>query len=124
MDLNFKDPEQIKQLITLLQNLLPSEEAQPEEFSSSKIKTKTRSTKTKHNNENKFLKMSERNMHKEDIEIDRKLSVAGPTPRTRKFEPVSVQCRVCGKKEKVNPSIIADSVERYKCNKCSGSAGG
>lgn len=126
MDLNFKDPEQIKQLISLLQNLLPSEETEkPEESEqfSTKIKTKTRSSKNKEKNNNKFLSMPERNMHKEDIEIDKKLSVNPPTPRTRKFEPIDARCRVCGKTEKVNPSIVSDS-DRYKCNKCSSSAGG
>lgn len=126
MDLNFKDPEQIKQLISLLQNLLPEEnkEEEEEEEFSSKIKTKTRSSKSKNNAKNKFLQMPERNMHKDDIEIDKKLAVNAPTPRTRKFEPVNVRCRVCGKQEKVNPGIVADSVDRYKCNKCAGSAGG
>ena len=121
MDLNFKDPEQIKQLMSLLESLLPQEKT-TEDFSPN-IKTKTRSSKSTQSN-NKFLSMPESKMHKEDIEIDKKLSVNAPTPRTRKFEAVETTCRVCGKKEKVSPNLIVDSIDRYKCNKCSGSAGG
>lgn len=126
MDLNFSDPEQIKQLISALEKLLPnnSEEEENDDFSS-KIKTKTtRAKSNKKKNSNKFLGMPEMRMHKEDSLIDKKLIKAPPTPRTRKFEPINVQCRVCGKKEKVSPSVIPESIDRYKCNKCSGAAGG
>jgi len=123
MDLDIKNPEQIKQLIALLQNLLPNEESSSEE-PESKIKTKTRSAKNRPKQNNKFLDMPEMRMHKDDSKIDQKLSIAPPTPRTRKFKPVSVRCRVCGKQENVSPSVIPESIERYKCNKCSGSAGG
>ncbi len=122
MDLDIKNPEQIKQLIALLQNLLPEDNDQ--EHTESKIKTKTRSAKNRPKQKNKFLDMPEMKMHKDDSKIDEKLSVAPPTPRTRKFNPIDVKCRVCGKQEKVSPSVIPESVDRYKCNKCSGSAGG
>lgn len=128
MEPNLNSPEQIKALIQMLQNLLPQEEVATESpkkksVKQSKIKTKTRRATTE-SFENKFLEMPERNMHKADSKIDKKLSVQPPCPRTRSFEPVEVRCRVCGKQEKVNPRVIPESVDRYKCNKCSSSAGG
>lgn len=121
MDLNISDPEQIKQLINLLQGLLPKETTPTsddnEEHLSPAIKTKT-SKSSKRTSKNKFLSMPEMKMHKDDCVIDQKLSKGPPTPRTRKFEPIDVACRSCGKKEKVSPDVIPDSVERYRCNKC------
>jgi hypothetical protein len=67
--------------------------------------------------------MMEKRMHMEDIEIDKKLIVQPPVPRARPFNLVTAICRVCGKKETVNPVLITDSLDRYKCNKCSGAAG-
>jgi hypothetical protein len=125
MDLN--NPEQIKQLIGLLQNLLDQNIQQSEDEDDepvSKIRTKTTRSGNKKKTKNKFLDMPEKNMHKEDIDIDKKLSKTAPTPRTRKFKPVKVSCRVCGRSESVSPSVIPESAERYKCNRCSGSAGG
>lgn len=123
MDLN--NPEQIKQIITMLQNLLPKNEPEEEEELNPKIKTKTRSVKSKtKKSKNKFLDMPEKDMHKSDSAIDKLLNKQPPTPRTREFVPVDVRCRICGKTESVNPAIIPESVDRYKCNKCSGSAGG
>lgn len=127
MDLNISDPEQIKKLIAVLQQLLPPEnkEDEDDEQMSSKIKTKTRRSGNKNKkNSNKFLNMPEMRMHKEDCAVDQKLAKSPPTPRTRRYEPVEVRCRSCGKKEKVNPNIIPESVDRYKCNKCSAMAGG
>lgn len=121
MDLNLNDPEKIKELIAVLQNLLPKNEEDIEK--ESKIKTKT-SRATKQNNKNKFLNMPERNMHKSDSEIDKKLSTHPPTPRNRKFKPVDVICRTCGRKEKVSPSVVPEAIDRYRCNKCSSSSGG
>lgn len=125
MDLNFNNPEQIKQLIAMLQQMLPSDNNTDDESETeSPIKTKsTRSDKTK-NRKNKFLDMQEKNMHKEDIAIDKKLSITTPTPRNREFKPIDVRCRSCGRTEKVNPAIVPDSVDRYKCNRCSTTAGG
>ena len=62
-------------------------------------------------------------MHKEDVEIDKKLFTRPPVPRARKFKFIKAICRVCGKKEDVNPMTLTDSLDRYKCNKCSGAAG-
>lgn len=135
MDLDPQNPEQIKMLISMLQGLLPKEEPETTK-KSKKAKTKTRkvdefdnpniktkSTRIPSGRQNKFLSMPERNMHKADVEIDKKLSKQPPSPRTRTFEPVEVRCRACGKTEEVNPAIL-DSVDRYKCNKCSTMAGG
>lgn len=114
MDLNSLQPEQIKGLISLLQELLPKETEQEEPITAP---TQKKSKKSQSKFVNKFDSMSEFRMHKEDRAVDEKLAQMPPVPRTRKFVPVSVVCRVCGRKESVNPALI-DSIERYKCNKC------
>ena len=117
-------PNQIKQLISMLQQMLPQSEdsdkpsEQPKE--ESVIKTVNRKPKQ---TENKFDQMMEAHLHKEDIEVDKKLRKYDPTPRIRKFDPITVTCRVCGKSEEVNPVVLTDSKDRYKCNNCSRSAG-
>lgn len=130
MDLNdlAKNPEQIKSLIAILQSILPDEKANSDDQksstkkkSTSKLKTKTRQS-VNEDFENKFLLMPEKDMHKSDSKIDKKLNVHPPTPRTRSFKPVDVICRVCGKHESVSPQVVPDSVDRYRCNKCSSSA--
>lgn len=126
MDLNINNPEQIKQLIAMLQQMLPKEDQQQDTNSEeiiSKIRTKTIRSDKISKQKNKFLEMPERNLHKADSEIDKKLSVSPPTPRNRKFIPVEVSCRICGRKEQVNPAILPDSKDRYRCNKCSSSGG-
>ena len=120
LNLNLNDPEQIKKLIMALQGLLPSED---EEVVESKIKTKTSRASSKKKQKNLFLEMAEKDMHKSDSAIDKKLSINPPTPRNRKFTPIEVKCRSCGRTEKVNPAIVPESRDRYKCNKCSTSAG-
>lgn len=127
MDLNLNNPDQIKQLIAVLQNLLPKDNdaGEQDEEQNPNIKTKSCSSKSKKKvTKNKFLDMPERNMHKSDSKIDKLLNVQPPTVRTREFVPVDARCRVCGKTESVNPTMIPDSIERYKCNKCAGTAGG
>ena len=127
MELNFNDPNQIKQLISALQSLLPKESSEKiventePELPNHNIKTKTRQLKAEHIN--KFDNMPEAQMHKSDSIIDKKLSVHPPSPRTRQFEPIDVRCRSCGKIEKINPVLLPDSTDRYKCNKCSTSPG-
>ena len=123
------DNNDIKQLIAILQKgLIDSDDDSIEEI---KPITKKRTTKPKINNTkqtvkkkslNKFEKMAEFHMCKEDVEIDKKIKKPPPSARNREFDYVKVQCRVCGKKEKVAPSLI-ESTERYKCNKCSTGAG-
>lgn len=128
MDLNelIKNPEQIKQLITVLQALLPQEntiEVKAPKKTKKKSSIRTRKSRVTQDDdvENKFLLMSERNMHKEDVKIDKLLNQNDPTPRSRKFVLIDVVCRSCGKKDKINPSLTHDP-SRYKCNNCSTSA--
>ena len=113
------DNDDIKQLIAILQKGLSDQE---NNIKSVKKTNKTKVKKTKLTTVNKFDEMSEKNLHKDDVEFDKKVSKLPPVPRTRQFKPVQVKCRSCGKEEKVNPAII-DSVERYKCNKCCGNPG-
>lgn len=122
MDLN--NPEEIKKLISLLQTLVDQNSQKLNDEPKSKIKTKTARSGNNKNMNNKFLGMPEKNMHKEDSAVDKKLNVHPPTLRNRKFVPIEVVCRNCGKKEKVNPAILPESTDRYKCNKCSSSAAG
>lgn len=112
------DNDDIKQLIAILQRGL----SDPSDNKPVKKTNKQKTKKTKPLGINKFDQMSEKNLHKDDIEFDKKVSKLPPVPRTRQFKPVQVKCRSCGKEEKVNPAII-DSVERYKCNKCCGNPG-
>lgn len=125
MDLNLSNPEQIQQLINALQALLPKEQKTTKTTKhKNNIKTKrSKSGKQDNDSENKFLSMPEMHMHKSDIKIDKKLSQQPPTPRNRPFKHIDVACRTCGKKEKVNPKILPESVDRYKCNNCSTNAG-
>ena len=141
------NPEQIKSLISLLQQMLPNEAVNEEPMVvkkktkkkpiktsdtdtsedittnfNSKIKTKNKRS-FQSSNINKFEKMSEFNMHKDDREVDKKLAKHPPVARTRDFEPVSVVCRICGKKELVSPSLVYEGPSRYKCNNCSTQAG-
>jgi hypothetical protein len=130
MDLNelIKNPDQIQNLIQVLQALLPKTEAtttaEPEEDMNTNIKTRGGQKIKKVKSLNKFDKMSEFGMHKEDKEVDKILCRNPPVARSRGgIEPVTVQCRVCGKKELVNPSLVFESASRYKCNSCSTQAG-
>lgn len=118
-------PNQIKQMINMLKQMLPEEAdgAAPEpETNKNESPIRTVNKKPKQTI-NKFDEMMEAHLHKADTEIDKKLAKYGPTPRLRKFTPLKVNCRVCGKQEEVNPSVLTDSPERYKCNNCSRSAG-
>jgi hypothetical protein len=112
MGLNEDD---IRQLIAILSKGLSDEQPTP--------KTKTsRKTKKTPANKNKFEKMPEFSMCKEDLEFDKKIRKPPPTIRNRPFDFITAQCRVCGKQEKVAPSLV-ESIERYKCNKCATGAG-
>lgn len=132
MDLNdlTKNPEQIKNLIEILQNLLPSSENEENIHKSEEVvhnqKIKTKGPRKKNNpkdNINKFDRMSEFGMHKDDSAIDKVLSKHPPVGRLRQFDMIDVVCRVCGKKETINPSLLFESKSRYKCNSCSTQAG-
>lgn len=113
-----KDPDKIKELISVLQNMLPQEE----DNDKSPIKTKTTRAKSK-NTKNKFEELGLHRLHKEDTKIDKILNQNPPSPRTRKAQILSVTCRVCGKTEKISSNLLHDSQERYKCNKCCTGAG-
>ena len=122
------DKEDIKQLIAILQrgladDLSESSPPEPKQQKKHSITKKIKKTKpSKPTRENKFLEMPEMNMHKDDCLFDQKVIVSPPTPRRSPFVPISVRCRICGKTESVDPSII-ETPDRYKCNKCSSSAG-
>lgn len=122
------DPDKIQAMISILQSMLETpesssatvveEDQNPEKFT--QIKPSIKNTNTW----NKFDKMMEKHMHKEDIAIDKQLAVHPPVPRTRTYEPISVKCRVCGKTEKINPQVATSAeIDRYKCNRCSISPG-
>lgn len=137
------NPDQIKNLIAVLQSLLPAgdnEEDQANQANtpdSIEIKPSTHNIKTKtkrrvgsgnSNNDttnyiNKFDQMTEASMHKDDGQIDKLLSRHPPVARMRDFEPIEVVCRVCGKKETVSPTLVFEGSSRYKCNSCSTQAG-
>ena len=121
--------DDIKQLIAILQRGLESEqttedsEAEPIKAAPKKKTSNRTSGSTKKKSfVNKFDRMAEFNMCKEDVEIDKKIRKPPPSERKPPFEYVKVQCRVCGKKEKVAPTLV-ESIERYKCNKCATGAG-
>ena len=131
------NPEQLKNLISLLQSLLPDGDTSSKTEQDTETVSPVASEETDHPHNmrtknkrvaqnsfvNKFEKMSEFNMHKEDKTIDEKLSKVPPVARTREFEPAQVICRVCGKKEVVSPSLVYDNPSRYKCNNCATQAG-
>lgn len=106
------DNEDIKQLIAILQKGLSDE---PKNVN-------VEESKPTSNKKNKFEQMPEFRMFKEDTEFDKKISKPPPSARLRQFEPITVKCRVCGKTEEISPQLV-ESVERYKCNKCSTGAG-
>ena len=115
-------PNQIKQMIAMLKQMLPEDDTTEEQPTQKSGPIKTRDKKPRQT-ENKFESMMEKHLHKEDIEIDKKLKKYEPTPRIRTFDPLKVTCRVCGKSDKINPALLQDSPERYKCNNCARSAG-
>jgi hypothetical protein len=117
--------DDIKALIAILQKGLESnEDDEPKTIHkrSPRPKTKQPSTPRKKKALNKFEHMDEFTMCKEDTEIDKRIKKPPPSLRNRQFDYVKVQCRICGKKEKIAPSLV-ESTERYKCNKCSTGAG-
>lgn len=119
------DNDDIKALIAILQKGLVEEDTEEEgdiEIVKSRVKKSQPKVSKKKKSQNKFEKMAEFKMCKEDVEIDKKIKKPPPSARNRPFDYVKVQCRVCGKKDKVAPAII-ESIDRYKCNKCATGAG-
>lgn len=114
-------PSKRKKKIAKKQESVVLEDAEEDDQGfSSKIKSKKISVKQRA--KNKFDAMPEARMHKEDTAIDKKLIVSPPTQRNRTYQPVNARCRVCGRTESVNPSLV-ESTDRYKCNRCAASAG-
>ena len=119
MPLNNDD---IQQLIAILQRGLTTDSQQDNSATIEPKKIRKNKTKTKSEEPvriNKFDQMREKNLHKEDSEIDKILSKYPPTVRSREFSPIEVCCRLCGKREEINPSLLHDAPNRYKCNRCS-----
>jgi hypothetical protein len=114
------DKDDIKQLIAILQKGLVDDDSEEKHQENNKPKPRTKKRNAEH--QNLFESMPEHTMHKDDVLIDQKLKRFPPTQRSRNFNYISVRCRVCGKTENVNPSLI-ESSDRYKCNRCSSSAG-
>ena len=129
--------QQLQIIVQMIQNILDSSTQTDSEVSvmpviNNTVKTKSKKSAgtntTKKNpakqRPNAFESMPEMHMHKEDVEIDKKLAIQPPTARVRAYKPISVRCRSCGKNEKVNAAVIPESTDRYKCNKCSTMSGG
>lgn len=119
------DQDDIKALIAILQKGLETSDEQHEverPTNRPKVAKKRQAKQTKPKTLNKFENMPEFNMCKEDLAFDKKVIKPPPSVRLRDYEPIKVKCRVCGKSEKVAPSLV-ESIERYKCNKCSTGAG-
>lgn len=119
------DNDDIKALIAILQKGLVEQDTEEEgdiETVKSRVKKSQPKVSKKKKSQNKFEKMAEFKMCKEDVEIDKKIKKPPPSARNRPFDYVKVQCRVCGKKDKVAPALI-ESIDRYKCNKCATGAG-
>lgn len=72
--------------------------------------------------QNKFDQMKERNDFKRDAAIDKKLwQGREPTTRKDEYEPVEVQCIVCGLWYDEHPNLILVDPEegtKYTCNNC------
>ena len=70
--------------------------------------------------ENKFLTMKERNWHKKDTEIDKKLAVEPPVERNRKPPIVEAECMQCGDVYEVNiaEANYDEGEVRFKCDRC------
>ena len=113
------NPEQIQQIISILQSLLPDQASPATNDTKNKKSSKQKNT----GSINKFEKMSEFHMHKEDSNIDKVLSKHPPVSRNREYEEINVTCRICGKTEMVNPDLVLEGRSRYKCNNCSTQAG-
>jgi len=113
--------DDIRQLIAILSKGLSDEQPAQKTRKTRKTTNNTKTTKTPAK-KNQFEKMPEFSMCKEDLEFDKKIRKPAPSIRNRPFDFITVQCRVCGKQEKVAPSLV-ESIYRYKCNKCATGAG-
>ena len=124
-------PAQIKQMIGMLKAMLPEDKEEavavktdvsPLINPNTPIKDAGPSYRTgKHNN--KFDEMMENKLHKQDTELQKKLSQYPPVPRNRSVSMVKATCRICGKSEEVSASLLYEGEARYKCNSCSKGSG-
>ena len=115
------EKEDIMALIAILQKGLTDDEEELQYTEAPKPKSKPKKEQNKR--VNKFDSMGEKNMHKSDSKIDQLLwGKNEPSMRARESTITQARCRVCGKTEEVSSSLV-ESHERYKCNKCAGSAG-
>ena len=130
------DNNDIQQIITILQRGLTPDRPIPKKRGrpstkktvkktakkSPKVSSSSKSPKPPKKSTNLFDSMGDRNMFRGDVAIDKKLNKNPPSPRTRELNIIEVKCRSCGEKEKVSSDFVLDKT-RYKCNKCSMSAG-
>ena len=70
------------------------------------------------NRKNLFDEMPQKNMHKDDTEIDRALAVEDITPRNRQSSIVSVVCMRCDEEKQMSASMVPQEKERFICNNC------
>jgi hypothetical protein len=121
--------DDIKQLIAILQKGLETEDDQPiAKPKRKRAKAVKKHTKTFDNNEKvkEILGIDLKSLHREDIDIDKKLSGSRNNNYKSKRTPiklVDVTCRICGKREQISPTLLFDSPSRYKCNSCCSSPG-
>ena len=122
---------QIKQMIGMLKAMLPEDDAKPTEKAVATSPQATKSVPIRNagpdyrngQHYNKFEDMAEREMYKQDTEIQKKLSQYDPVPRTRRSQMIDATCRICGKKETVSAQLLHEGAARYKCNDCARGSG-
>jgi hypothetical protein len=68
------------------------------------------------------LDADEKQELKEASKTDKVRRRSGMRKRKRRGTLVDVVCRSCNREETVSASLVANGIERYKCNDCSGSA--
>jgi hypothetical protein len=124
-------PAQIKQMIGMLKAMLPEDKEAVTEVKTDTSPLINPNTPIKDagpsyrsgKHYNKFDDMMENRLHKDDTELQKKLSQYPPVPRNRSVSMVEATCRVCGKTEEVSTSLLYEGKDRYKCNSCSKGSG-
>lgn len=117
-----------KAVVKKAQKQEPEVESEDDAYTAPTYNMRTRSRKNfRANNErfdNKFDRMAEAKMHKEDSRIDKLLNKFEPVARMREATLLDVVCRKCGKKETVSTKLLDSTTpDRYKCNDCSTTEG-
>jgi len=123
-------PAQIKQMIGMLKAMLPEDATavkgtkEPQQTVNKSVPIKNAGPAYRSNQHyNKFEDMAEKEMYKQDTEIQKKLSQYDPVPRTRQATMVDAICRICGKTETISAQLLHEGAERYKCNDCARGSG-